>query len=112
MMNDTDAVVGRVAAGARGGVCHPGVEEPNLRDLLRAVAEGRWWIVGALAVVMAGAAAYLFLAPPLYRSTTLVQVEEQSTPPVAADTVAALLVEQKVPVSGRGAGTTATGSTA
>lgn len=99
MMNDTD-VIGRVAAGARGGVRHPGVEEPTLRDLLRAVAEGRWWIVGALAIVMAGAAAYLFLAPPVYRSTTLVQVEEQSTPPVAADTVAALLVEQKVPVEG------------
>ncbi len=100
MTNGTDAMVGRVAAGASGVVRRPGVEEPTLRDLLRAMAEGRWWIVGALAIVMAGAVAYLFLAPPVYRSTTLVQVEEQSTPPVAADTVAALLVEQKVPVEG------------
>jgi tyrosine-protein kinase Etk/Wzc len=99
MTNATDATLGRVTAGASGAVRRPG-EEPTLRDLLRAVAEGRWWIVGALAIVMAGAVAYLFLAPPVYRSTTLVQVEEQSTPPVAADTVAALLVEQKVPVEG------------
>ncbi len=99
MTNGTDATVGRVTAGASGAVRRPG-EEPTLRDLLRAVAEGRWSIVGALAIVMAGAVAYLFLAPPVYRSTTLVQVEEQSTPPVAADSVAALLVEQKVPVEG------------
>lgn len=104
MGNEIDragAVVGRVAIGEPRSVrVRPAVEEPTLRDLLRALAEGRWWIAASLVIAMVGATAYLFLAPPVYRSTTLVQVEEQATPPVAADTVAALLVEQKVPVEG------------
>ncbi len=104
MANEIDragAAPGRVTGGETGSARRrPAVEEPTLRDLLRAMVEGGWWIAGALAIGLAGAGAYLFFAPPVYRSTTLVQVEEQATPPVAADTVAALLVEQKVPVDG------------
>lgn len=78
-------------------------EEPTLGDLLRSLRDGKRWVVGALALALAAAGAYLFLAPPLYRSTALVQVDDQ-TPPLSetdrADRVASLLIDQKIPIEG------------
>ncbi|HEX8907764.1 MAG TPA: polysaccharide biosynthesis tyrosine autokinase [Anaeromyxobacteraceae bacterium] len=78
-------------------------EEPTLRDLLHALREGKGWGLGALALALGAAGAYLFLAPPIYRSTALVQVDDQTTPlseTDRADRVAALLLEQKMPIEG------------
>jgi tyrosine-protein kinase Etk/Wzc len=78
-------------------------EEPTLADVFRALLDGKLWVIGALALAMGAAGAYLFLAPPAYRSTALVQVDDQSAPLTEtdrADRVAALLLEQKIPIEG------------
>jgi tyrosine-protein kinase Etk/Wzc len=69
-------------------------EEMTLRELGVAVLEGRWWIVAAVVVALSAAAAYFFLAPPVYRSTTVIQIDDP------ADSIARLenlspLFEQK-----------------
>ena len=78
-------------------------EEPTLLDLFQALLAGKAWALGALALTLSLAGAYLVLAPPVYRSTALVQVDDQSTPlseTDRTDRVAALLLEQKVPIEG------------
>ncbi|GEJ56259.1 polysaccharide biosynthesis tyrosine autokinase [Anaeromyxobacter diazotrophicus] len=78
-------------------------EEPSLGELLQALIDGKGWVLGALALALAAAGAYLFLAPPLYRSSALVQVDDEPAPLSEADRadhVAALLLEQKLPIEG------------
>jgi len=78
-------------------------EEPTLGDLIHALLEGKAWLVGALVLAIGASGAYLLLAPPSYRSTALVQVDDQTTPlseTDRADRVAALLLERKIPIEG------------
>lgn len=101
---------GVVRSGAGRGGRPPGAgrwagqaEEPTVRDLLAALGEAKGWVVLAILLAVAAAAAYLFLAPRVYRATALVQVDDQTTPlseTDRADRVAALLLEQKIPIEG------------
>jgi tyrosine-protein kinase Etk/Wzc len=60
-------------------------DEPTLADLAWTLAERRWTFAAvACAAVLAGAA-YLFLAPPVYESSVLVQVEGRARPATPED---------------------------
>lgn len=82
----------------RGGAAAPR-HDPDLRDLLRVVAAGRWQIIGLAALGLALGAAYVLETPPVYRATALVQLEDRALPPAATDRLAPLL-ELRSPVAG------------
>ncbi len=51
--------------------------EVTLREYLDALVEGRWLIGIAVAIALAGGAAYAFLATPKFRTDALLQVEDK-----------------------------------
>ncbi len=53
----------------------PGDDEISLGEYLDVILDGRRLVAGVLALVLAAGAAHAFLAPPVYRSDALVQVE-------------------------------------
>jgi tyrosine-protein kinase Etk/Wzc len=59
---------------ARGTPTHRG-EIVTLAQLVRTLVAARWTIAGALAVALAAAGAYVFVAHPVYQSDVLVQVD-------------------------------------
>ncbi|HET6437211.1 MAG TPA: polysaccharide biosynthesis tyrosine autokinase [Anaeromyxobacter sp.] len=48
--------------------------EPSLRDLQQTLLEGRWVIATVLLVSVCAAAGYLFITPPTYRASALLQI--------------------------------------
>jgi tyrosine-protein kinase Etk/Wzc len=73
----------RRRAGAVSAVAGPRLQqalherEPALADWAWAVVEGRWIVAGVVAFCLAAAAAYLFLATPVYQADAMIQVEEK-----------------------------------
>jgi tyrosine-protein kinase Etk/Wzc len=55
-------------------------DEPTLPELAWTLAERRWTIAAVALAALLGAAAYLVLAPPVYESSVLVQVEGRARP--------------------------------
>ncbi len=54
--------------------------EPTLAELAWTLTERRWTIAAVACASMIGGAAYLFVAPPVYESNVLVQVEGRARP--------------------------------
>ncbi len=50
--------------------------DPALRDLARTLLAGRWLVAGGAVVALALAGAYLFLAPPAYRSSAALEIDD------------------------------------
>ena len=61
-------------AGAQTGYTEGGLTDLNLATLWRIVFEWRWFILGSVAVGLAGGILYALLATPLYRSTALLEI--------------------------------------
>ena len=55
----------------------------QLHDLLRIVWEGKWILLGALIVCLAGAAIYTYTTPTEYRTSTLLLVDRSSNNPLS-----------------------------
>lgn len=62
---------------ARAHLRSEGHHQPTAGEIARSVLEGRWTILASLAVALALAGAYLYVARPVYRSSALVQVDER-----------------------------------
>src|SRR5438876_9018306 len=82
----------------------PPGEAPRDRDLtiadyLRTIIEGRWIVAGTTALSLAFAAAYLFIATPMYESNALVQVDDSSKA-AAGFTGLANVLGDKTPAEG------------
>jgi tyrosine-protein kinase Etk/Wzc len=61
---------------ARGGTKDGApARDAGVLDLWRALVEGRWVVLAVTAVSVAAAAAYVFVTPPVYRATAVLQVE-------------------------------------
>jgi tyrosine-protein kinase Etk/Wzc len=77
------------------GRAHParrvraGRDEPTLAELAWTLAERRWTVASVACAAVLGAAAYLFVAQPVYESSVLVQVEGRAKP-AAPDAVVQL----------------------
>ncbi len=59
----------------RGGAGDASPRDAGVLDLWRALVEGRWVVLLVLAVSTAAAAAYVFVSPPVFRATAVLQVE-------------------------------------
>ncbi|KAB7628230.1 Wzz/FepE/Etk N-terminal domain-containing protein [Alkalilimnicola sp. S0819] len=64
--------------------------EISLFDLWEVLVCRRWWIIGALVVVLLAAGAYLFLVPPVYESRSVVQLSKVAGVPVVTLEVTAM----------------------
>jgi tyrosine-protein kinase Etk/Wzc len=90
----------RPRAGAADTVAAPRLQqalrdrEPTLADYAWAVVEGRWIVGGVAAFCLAAAAAYLFLATPMYHADALVQVEEKPRNVAGLEELSALFGEK------------------
>jgi hypothetical protein len=74
--------VRRSAASRPIGVEH---DEPSLADVAWTLAERRWTVAAVACLSLLAGAAYLFLAPPIYESSVLVQVEGRARPATSED---------------------------
>jgi tyrosine-protein kinase Etk/Wzc len=72
----------------------PGGRDPSLREVLSILAAGRWTIAAVAAGVLALAAAYLLLAPPVYEAEVVIQVEEKARTMAGLEQVPAALGER------------------
>ncbi|HYD42875.1 MAG TPA: polysaccharide biosynthesis tyrosine autokinase [Anaeromyxobacter sp.] len=68
-----------------------GHHQPTAGELARSVIEGRWTILGSVAVALAIAGAYLYVARPVYRSSALVHVDERPEGTSRLEDLSALL---------------------
>ncbi len=83
---------GRPRRTARGtSSAWPDEGEASFRDVRQSLQDGRWTIAGALAISLAAAGAYLFLAPPVYRAAALVKVEGRAEGDRRLEDLSALL---------------------
>lgn len=96
MGNPTQGTGGQAPAAASDAAGRPlqepprrrrGHREPTLAELAWTVAERRWTILAVLASALVGAAAIVFLAPPIYEATVLVRVEGRARPAAPEDVV-------------------------
>jgi tyrosine-protein kinase Etk/Wzc len=55
----------------------PGPDEVSLSEYLDVLVAGRWLVAGAVALALLAGAGYAFLAPPVFRTDALVQVEDR-----------------------------------
>ncbi len=90
------ATVG-LPATARGAASSRAADEPTLRELGIAIVAGRWGILFTMAAIVALAVAYLVVAPPVYRSTALIQIEDPSNTIARLENLSPLF-DQKNPV--------------
>jgi tyrosine-protein kinase Etk/Wzc len=60
-------------------------DDPTLADVAWTLAERRWTIAAVACAALLAGAAYLFLAPPVYESSVLVQVEGRARPATPED---------------------------
>jgi tyrosine-protein kinase Etk/Wzc len=67
-----------------------GGKEPTLRDIGQSLFEGRWVIAIVAGAALAISVGYLFAAPPWYRSSALIQVEDQSNTAAELENLSAL----------------------
>jgi tyrosine-protein kinase Etk/Wzc len=62
-------------------------DEASGAELLRTLLDGRWILAGFALLALAGAAAWLVVAPPRWRAEALLRLEERRDPPPLADPV-------------------------
>lgn len=67
--------------------------EPTVADMVWTLIERRWTVVAVTAAVLAFAAVYLFVTPPMYEASILIQVEGRSRPVTAFQDLATLFQE-------------------
>jgi tyrosine-protein kinase Etk/Wzc len=72
----------------------PEGRDPTLREVLAVLAAGRWTVAAVAAGVLALAAAYLLLAPPVYETDVVIQVEEKTKTLAGIAEVASALGER------------------
>ncbi len=63
--------------GARPRPRAAGAHDLSLRDIGRSLVEGRWVVAGVTLVALALAIGYYLVAPPVYRASALVQIEDR-----------------------------------
>ncbi len=63
--------------GISGASFQSSVEEIDLRDLLRTLIGGRWWVVASVLLCILFSITYITLATPVYEADALVQVEDE-----------------------------------
>jgi tyrosine-protein kinase Etk/Wzc len=87
LVTSGDAATGPGPAEAPPRRRRSGPREPTLAELAWTLAERRWTFVAVLASALAGGAAILLLAPPVYEAAVLVQVEGRARPAAPEDVV-------------------------
>jgi tyrosine-protein kinase Etk/Wzc len=70
----------------------------TFKEVARSILEGRWIVLAVTAAALAGAALYLFLAPPVYRAVALLQIDEEASGISGLEKLAAVL--DKTPSEG------------
>lgn len=55
-----------------------GAKDPALRDLAQTLSAGRWLVLGAVVASLVAAMAYLFVAPPRFRSSALLEIDDDA----------------------------------
>ena len=73
-MPNRAAQIGRPRRLAGGGPMPEG-REPSFHDLRQTLIDGRWVIATVLAISVCAAAGYVFITPPTYRASALLQIE-------------------------------------
>jgi tyrosine-protein kinase Etk/Wzc len=68
--------------------------EPTIAEMAWTLVERRWTILAIATVFVAGAAAYLYFATPIYESSVLIQVESRSKPVTAFEDLVDLFQEE------------------
>lgn len=85
------------SAPVRRGASHDGgsaAHEPTIAEVAWTLAERRWTIIAVAGAALACAAAYVYVASPVYESSVLIQVERRSRPVTAFEDLAALFQEE------------------
>lgn len=72
----------------------PSAEDTSLAGRLWVLYQGRWTIAVIAASVIAAAAAYLFFATPIYRSTVTMQVEDRTKNLAGLEELSAIFAER------------------
>jgi tyrosine-protein kinase Etk/Wzc len=67
----------------------PGTDDATGADLLRMLLDGRWLVLGCVAVALAAAGAWLVVATPRWRAEALLRLEDRKDPPPYADPIVA-----------------------
>lgn len=98
MMRPEDTVRSLEERRRLAGEAHPPVSpqqqtEPTVRALVRVVLGARWLLAGVVAAAVALGLAYLFLKTPVFKSNTVVQVEDPSRGVTRLQGIAAIIAE-------------------